>query len=302
MKGPLGALGASLILVSLYGSTALAQSPSEWRSTETKDTLKEPTLSSMDYKGVKPGKGNPLPRVEQLRGQTENWVTWPGFMPLTQGSRVFLQTTRPVEFERQSGDRSLTLVLKGCKVFLRNNRNPLIAEHFNTPVRRAWLKETGTRKDRKIELLIALKTNIEPQISQYTDNDGFQYLLIDFPPGDFPMEKAVVKAQGPGGAGDEAQATPAPKKKRHRPKKKPAADVENIREVKPDVQEIMAQPSALGQDDGKPGSPPAAPASPPGAVTPEPKAPKALPPEGTTPPSGGTEPPPAPPAAEPPPS
>jgi len=167
-------------------STVTAQSRKEWRKTEksTVDRLKD--LAGKEYQGVIPGKGNTLPRVEELRGKEENWVTWPGFQRTPSGSRVFIQSTRPIGYEKSEAKNRVILLLKDCHVFLRNNRNPLITSHFTfTPVSRAYLRQKKVKGEKKVELVLELRAKAVPQISQYTDSDGYNYTFIDFPTGNY---------------------------------------------------------------------------------------------------------------------
>jgi hypothetical protein len=170
-------------MVPLGGTAVRAQSPKEWRATESQDEGRSVELEQK-YTGVRPGSGNNLPRVEALKGKPGMWVTWPGFLLLDDGtSRLFLQTTGPVAYTITEKSRQITLRLKNAKVHLRNNRNPLVTVHFNTPLDRAYLK-----KNRKsLDLVLELRQPAAPSISQTTDSDGYHYLFIDFPPGDYPV-------------------------------------------------------------------------------------------------------------------
>lgn len=139
------------------------------------------------YHGTRPGRGNRLPRVEELKGRAGGWVTWPGFqMREDGGSRLFLQTTRPLVYMRTAGKQRFTLHFENARVHLSNNRNPLITEFFNTPVRSAGLKRRG----KHVDLVVELKTAAAETVVQYRDDDGYHYLIIDFPPGDYPRRAA----------------------------------------------------------------------------------------------------------------
>jgi hypothetical protein len=169
---------------------ALAQGPKEWRQTET-DTS-SPTLTLRQrYTGVVPGQGNSLPRVQELKEQEGTWVVWPGFILLENGgSRLFLQATEPLRYSIQDKGTRVTLSIKNAKVFLSNNRNPLVTTHFNTPIKRAYLKKH--KKD--VRLVLELKVNTTPEISQMTDADGYHYLFVDFAPGNYPIIDTAAKS------------------------------------------------------------------------------------------------------------
>ncbi len=171
-----------LVLILGYSAAGSAQTREEWRTTEQNDAsgleLKQ------NYTGVTPGSGNTLPKVTALKGKSGNWVTWPGFSMLDNGgSRIFLQTTAALTYQVVKKKRGVTLKFAEVKVFLSNNRNPLITTHFNTPLRRAYLK----RRHKSVELVMELKVAVEPAISQTVDKDGYHYMFIDFPAGRYPV-------------------------------------------------------------------------------------------------------------------
>jgi len=172
---------AAMVAVLVAAALALAQSQEEWR--EATDSEGGALMLEQTYHGTKPGSGNTLPRVEELKGMPGTWVTWPGFIMLPDGSsRVFLQTTRPVEYKRSASKHKTTLTLRDADVFLKNNRNPLVTIHFNTPVRRAYLKPHKGAVDFVLEMKVAATASI----TQFGDQDGYHYLFVDFPAGSYP--------------------------------------------------------------------------------------------------------------------
>ncbi|MCP4604290.1 MAG: hypothetical protein GY847_27845 [Proteobacteria bacterium] len=180
---------AAVSFVVTTANTASTQTVEDWRAAED-GTNQPPPQIDPNYHGVIPGSGNNLPRVEELKGKSGTWVTWPGFFMLEDGgSRFFLQTTVSVDYTTEKKKKRLILKLKNTKVYLSNNRNPLVTEHFNTPVTRIYLK----KRRKRVDLVIELKVDSSPQITQTVDQDGYHYLFIDFPPGDYP------KAQAPDG-------------------------------------------------------------------------------------------------------
>ena len=169
-------------LFGLVGRAA-AESPEEWRETENQAPEQKMTLRQ-HYTGVKPGEGNQLPRVEELKNKGGVWVTWPGFMLLENGgTRLFLQATENLSYQIKDSGKQVVLIFKNAKVHLSNNRNPLVTTHFNTPLKRAYLK----KKKKSIELVLELKVAVTPEISQLTDADGYRYLFVDFAPGNYPV-------------------------------------------------------------------------------------------------------------------
>ena len=107
------------------------------------------------------------------------------------GSRVFLQTTTPIEYKQKNGKKRITLTFKGTRVFLSNNQNPLVTLHFNTPLRKAYLKKA--RKDS--QLVLELKEEAEISVMQVNIEDGYSYLFVDFPAGNWPVGGEYGKAQ-----------------------------------------------------------------------------------------------------------
>ncbi len=181
------ALMAALFCL-VMGSETHAQSREEWRDS-IEGEAKQPVKQEQTYHGVTPGSGNTLPKVEELKGKSGSWVTWPGFaMQPDGGSRVFLQTTGPLTYSVNEKKRRVVIKLGKVDVFLSNNRNPLVTKHFNTPLNRAYLK----KRRKGLELILELKIKASPNIVQTTVQDGYNYLFVDFAPGNYP------KAEGPG--------------------------------------------------------------------------------------------------------
>lgn len=176
-------------------------------ATQTHDTApktqnsppEEKVELKQSYTGVVPGNGNNLPRVEKLKKQKGAWVTWPGFVLREDGgSRLFVQTTQPLQYSVSDNGLTVTLSLKKTKVYLSNNQNPLVTSYFNTPLKRAYFK-----KGKKETLLVLeLKVKATPNISSITDNDGYHYMFVDFSPGDYPVDSdpLVPSFIGVGGA------------------------------------------------------------------------------------------------------
>ncbi|MBW2277293.1 MAG: hypothetical protein JRF63_07365 [Deltaproteobacteria bacterium] len=193
---------AAMVAVLVAAALALAQSQEEWR--EVADSEGNNLKLEQTYHGTKPGAGNTLPRVEELRGLPGTWVTWPGFIMLPDGSsRVFLQTTKPLEYKRADKKNRVTLKLKGAEVFLKNNRNPLVTIHFNTPVRRGYLTSRGGA----VEFVLEMKVSATASIAQFADQDGYHYLFVDFPAGQYPTGGQFGDRPSYSGFGSPGQAT-----------------------------------------------------------------------------------------------
>jgi hypothetical protein len=106
----------------------------------------------------------------------------PGFETLADGSsRLFVELSQPVPFEAKAGHDAVTYVLKGAHVDRRNNYNPLVTVHFNTPVTRARLVPHG--KD--LWFVVDLRAKVQPTAAMETAKDGGAILRIEFPKGDY---------------------------------------------------------------------------------------------------------------------
>ncbi|MCA9531077.1 MAG: hypothetical protein KC543_13155, partial [Myxococcales bacterium] len=142
------------------------------------------------YPGVRPGTGHlpPVPPSAQERARTDI-VTWPGFeASVDGGSRFFLQLTGPVQIATTSTKGTLAIVLRDTTVHLRTNYLPLVTKYFNTPVSRAYLQRRGSAT----AFVLELRADVRPKITQSRGADGYQYLFVDFPAGDYaPAQDAA---------------------------------------------------------------------------------------------------------------
>jgi len=104
----------------------------------------------------------------------------PGFEALADGStRLFVELSEPVSYSAKVGHGAITYLLKGAHVDRRNNYNPLVTVHFNTPVTSARLAPHG--KD--LWFVIALRANVDPTVTMDSSKDGGAILRIEFPKG-----------------------------------------------------------------------------------------------------------------------
>jgi hypothetical protein len=148
------------------------------------------------YGGVTPGSNvsNPLPQSPQ----SPPHLIWTGFQPTATGSRVFFQTTVPVEFEVKEGHLSkgghstLTVLLRGCRIHMANNRRKLDTRAFPTPVQSVSAKQHG--KD--VELLITLREPASSTPATESGPNGTRFLVFDFPPG----KPAAIEEHAPAGS------------------------------------------------------------------------------------------------------
>lgn len=109
-------------------------------------------------------------------------ATLPGFeMEADGSSRCFVQLTALVPVEEKKAAGSVTYVLKGAHVNLRNNENALVTVHFNTPVTRARLVPSA----QGLSFIIELRANVSPTYKVVGGKDGTSILEVDFPKGSY---------------------------------------------------------------------------------------------------------------------
>jgi hypothetical protein len=156
------------------------------------------------------GQGEPRPVAPSVRAPrapraapstaTAPSALLPGFETLADGStRLFVELTQPVSYETKSAPGTLTYVLKGARAGKRNNTNPLVTIHFNTPVTTARLTPRG----RDLWFVIALRAKVQPTVTMDTAKEGSAVLRIEFPKGDYlPAPVVTPPAPPPFKAGD----------------------------------------------------------------------------------------------------
>ena len=139
----------------------------------------EPALqvSGGEYRGVRPGKTwlppNPPPPAERPL------LTWAGFMMTDTGSRVFVQLTKPAEYQVVPGAKGIVVVVRGAKIYKRNNARPVNTSHFPTPVVRVHAKQHG--KD--VRVIIDTRERVTPQHHMEEGEGGYRFIMLDFPKG-----------------------------------------------------------------------------------------------------------------------
>jgi hypothetical protein len=106
----------------------------------------------------------------------------PGFETLADGStRLFVELSQPVKYEAKPGSATFTCVLKGAHVDRRNNYNPLVTVHFNTPVTSARLVPHGA----DLWLVASLRAKVSPTMTMDATKEGGAMLRVEFPKGDY---------------------------------------------------------------------------------------------------------------------
>jgi len=111
----------------------------------------------------------------------------PGFEMLADGSsQLYVELTKPVQYDAKPSRGSIVYVLKGAHVEKRNNFNPLVTVHFNTPVTSARLVPHG----RDLWFVVDLRASVQPTVTMDAAKDGGAVLRIGFPSGSYlPLQK-----------------------------------------------------------------------------------------------------------------
>ncbi len=125
----------------------------------------------------------------------------PGFEMLGDGStRVFVQMPKAVTYTTKAGQGKITYVLKDVQVDKRNNYNPLVTVHFNTPVSSARLVPHG----RDLWFVVALRAKVQPSVALEPAKDGTSILRVEFPKGDYLPAAPAATPGAQDGATDPA--------------------------------------------------------------------------------------------------
>jgi hypothetical protein len=215
-------MGRAWVLVAaavIAPAAAMAQAPAASSSPEVPSAAPASAASAEPAKPVVPATGygwsTPKPaagtrvrgtRAARPRPNSPDALL-PGFETLPDGStRLFVELSKPVAFDTKKGPSSLTYILKGAHVDRRNNYNPLVTVHFNTPVTSARLVPHG--KD--LWFVIDLRANVTPTATMDAAKDGPSTLRIDFPKGAYVSSPpAAAPAPAPAGSAPPSTA-PAP--------------------------------------------------------------------------------------------
>jgi len=111
------------------------------------------------------------------------------------GSRVFLQTTRSVEFDlvegaaKKSGKSTVSVLLRGCRIHMANNRRSVDTRFFATPVAGFSAKQRG----RDVEVKVTLRESTSAVPHSEAGPDGTQFVVLDFPPGKATPEPSALQ-------------------------------------------------------------------------------------------------------------
>jgi hypothetical protein len=131
------------------------------------------------YTGITPSFTDTLPHVEQYARRAtsgSNALTWIGFQPLPDRTRVFLQTGSPITptISESPDGRVLTVRLESTSITLSNFTRDVDASFFD----RAVTHIRGRRSGNATEVSIELSGSVEYQV--VSDSANPDYIYIDF--------------------------------------------------------------------------------------------------------------------------
>ena len=170
-------------------------------ATGTDSASPRPVVPATGYGWSSP---TPEARPARLRPRPKGGVSgavMPGFETEADGStRLFVELSKPVNYETKKARGSVTYVLKGAYVERTNNLNALETVHFNTPVLRARLVAHGA----DLWFVVELRADVPPDATMDTRKDGTAVLHLDFPKGDYVKSSPAPEASSSSGPGDSA--------------------------------------------------------------------------------------------------
>jgi hypothetical protein len=184
----------AVVLLALTGvvpAAAHAQEPAG--TTPSAPAAAAPAASAAPATPVYPATaygGSPPPRHKGARAHearshpppTSPDAVMPGFETLADGTtRLFVELTKPVAYETKTRKGGIVLVLEGAHVGRRNNCNPLVTVHFNTPVTTARL--VPHHKD--LWFVVDLRADVQPTVTMDATKEGGAMVRIEFPPGHY---------------------------------------------------------------------------------------------------------------------
>ncbi len=123
-------------------------------------------------------------------------ATYPGFRMKKDGtSEVWVQISQKVTVTPSIAAGHATFVLTGVEVGVRNNRNPLITEYFDTPLAQARLR----RDKAGAQLVLVLREAVQPTQRIVDGPAGTMILYIDLPKATkkYSVDRATHNGQDP---------------------------------------------------------------------------------------------------------
>ncbi len=119
-------------------------------------------------------------RVDGARAQRRAHVTFVGFQQFEDKRvRLFVHmNAQPDGVSRRGEGREIVYVLSGMDAGVRNNQNPLVFKHFDTPLLRAQLRPS----EEGVGLVVTLRQDVEMTHHLERRDDGEVVLQVDVPP------------------------------------------------------------------------------------------------------------------------
>ena len=109
-------------------------------------------------------------------------------------SQLVLRMTKPVDVQIRRAGGGVVFFLPGVRVGTRNNTNPLITTHFNTPLSMARL----VAAKQGAELVVELREAVQPRHKVTRGPYGTMELEIILPRAQRDYSSGAVSAAGPG--------------------------------------------------------------------------------------------------------
>lgn len=130
------------------------------------------------YRGVIPGKRDEVDHLRRAhedgsRSDRPNTLTWIGFQPEEDRTRVFFQSPRPMEYQIQRDSDGLVVTFQNATIAARNFSRLIDTSYFQRSVSRIEASEIGNRT---VEVRLELRGSPEPTVR----TEG-KYLFLDFP-------------------------------------------------------------------------------------------------------------------------
>jgi hypothetical protein len=124
-------------------------------------------------------------------------ITFTGFHVFEDGrSRIFVKLTNEVPVEARYSGRKVEYLFRGAKIPIRNNKNPLITEHFPASIVSARYaadkKGKGRDKSADARLEIVLREESKPVHKVERQGDGTAIFTVDLPKPSTPPPPAPV--------------------------------------------------------------------------------------------------------------
>lgn len=129
-------------------------------------------------------------------------ITFTGFHVFDDGrSRIFVKLTSEVPVEARYSGRKVEYVFRGAKIPIRNNKNPLITEHFPASIVSARYaadkKGKGREKPSDARLEIVLREESKPTHKVERQGDGTAIFTVDLPKPTTPPPPVPVPTRPP---------------------------------------------------------------------------------------------------------